>query len=1101
MGSDWQIEDSPETRRNILFTAVVFTLFSAAGSALASLSHDALPCWPMAGFAIAILLVHGRHFWPSITIGAFFAYWIHYDLQLSCAGLAASDTLEAVTAAWFLGRFAGRIDFMSRSHTFYELTVSAACLLPGAILATGATLLCKITEPTDAPGILLTHLTSGWMGVVLLAPCLRALAQFIDSFETRSLRKEEPLSPAVGATAALVCGLVLMPVGSLMLVLFPLLLYFAIKGQRTTARVLAVVLCGVGIWNTARGLAPFQENSVNQTLLTLDFLLINVILAAYVLTNHRNITYWKHPAAVFLLGWALSGSLFYSFERNSRARDEAELRTTAEAKGKAIQLSLHAYEELLQSSASFVATYQNVRPEEWRNFAGGIADARGHRRDFGLGLADARFSVKFFETSGNDSLPKILPGQNLTDLKGYQRNPLAEGHTFVSRSTKEPAIVIVRPVYPKGSRAEALKSLHRDPLAWVFAVVPAKSIFGDREDAGLALAAHDGTKLTPEAVVFSNWQDYSPDPDNSRVYDLAGHPFTLAWKKGASFIIQHDTKLAWLSLVGFLLTILMTSLTIDLQSIGLNALAEAEEKSKLLNENRQRFELAVRGSSDGLWDWNLLTNSVYFSPRWMEQVGYKENELPYRIETFFVSLVHPDDRRRVRDALNRHLKERVPYSIEYRMRTKSGEYRWFLARGQGIWSDSGVPTRIAGSNTDITDRKANENILMLAKEEALKGARSKTDFLANMSHEIRTPMNSIVGMADLLLETKLSDEQRKYVTAQVRAGHHLLGLINDILDLSKIEAGGMQLEKIDFDLRDVVNRTVELISARAYEKGVSLHLHVDESVMTNAHADSLRIQQVLLNLLSNAVKFTPKDGRIDLRVTPDPELGPQQIRFSVKDTGIGVSEEFKARMFDRFSQADSSITRRFGGTGLGLSISKRLVDLLGGHFAVESELGKGSDFYFVIPLEAGQIVNRPAPKADTTPLAPLTEDLNILLIDDAEENRLLVKAYFKKTPNFHLEMAENGQVGLEKFMAGHFDVVLMDMQMPVMDGYTATRAIRKWEAESGRPRTTIVALTANAFKEEETRSLEAGCDVHATKPISKSVLIGLITRLHQGKAA
>ncbi len=289
------------------------------------------------------------------------------------------------------------------------------------------------------------------------------------------------------------------------------------------------------------------------------------------------------------------------------------------------------------------------------------------------------------------------------------------------------------------------------------------------------------------------------------------------------------------------------------------------------------------------------------------------------------------------------------------------------------------------------------------------------------------------------------------------------------------------------------------MKARAYEKSVVLSPVICTDFPLHVNADSLRIQQVLLNLLSNAIKFTPAGGVVTLRAFVAGGKYDGYCCFSVSDTGIGLNEEFKKRLFERFNQADTSITRKYGGTGLGLSISRQLVDLMHGVMEVESEVGKGSVFSFYLPLERAhmspeQIANEEKEKKSNVRVLR-KQEAKILLVDDAEENRVLIQAYLKKFPQYQLEFAENGQIGLEKFKTGNFDIVLMDMQMPVMDGSTATREIRKWEKENNRIPAKVIALTANAFKEEEMRSMDAGCDLHVTKPISKATLLDVIAKL------
>ena len=478
----------------------------------------------------------------------------------------------------------------------------------------------------------------------------------------------------------------------------------------------------------------------------------------------------------------------------------------------------------------------------------------------------------------------------------------------------------------------------------------------------------------------------------------------------------------------------------------------------------------------GRWTWDVGTGEVEWSDEVYRIFGLDPKSFTPHIDSILaLSARWPEDQARGQELVRKAMESREQGSYDQKFLRPDGTTGYYHSTFQGEYDDHGELRRIRGAVLDITERKR-------AVEQAEAASKTKSAFLANMSHEIRTPLNGLVGMLQLLDTTSIDSEQKEYVDNALLSSKRLTNLLGDILDLSRIEAGKMPLANLPFNFRDTMNALVELFKPAVADKGLELDVRLDPDIPETLVGDQTRLQQVLTNLIGNAIKFTDQGG-IDVRVHSLSPIRTDESRllFSVSDTGIGFSEDLLDELFSPFTQAETTITRKFQGAGLGLSITKRLVDLMGGNMAVASEENKGTAFHFSLSLKRDDAEGHPLPVQEEH---AVSVRLNLLVVEDDRISALATTGMLKQLGH-KAYTATDGAQALDMLKQGSYDLVLMDIQLPDMDGVEVTRAIREGEAGEGLANIPIVAMTAYAMVGDRERFLQSGMDGYLGKPVDR----------------
>ncbi|MHC1752442.1 PAS domain S-box protein [Humidesulfovibrio sp.] len=528
---------------------------------------------------------------------------------------------------------------------------------------------------------------------------------------------------------------------------------------------------------------------------------------------------------------------------------------------------------------------------------------------------------------------------------------------------------------------------------------------------------------------------------------------------------------------------------------------QSEEKyyKRALMESEQHFRTLANNGQALIWTAGLDKLCDSFNEPWLRFTG---RPLEKELGNGWVEGVHPDDLERCLEVYSQAFDRREPFSMEYRLRHVSGEHRWIVDQGTPRFDSNGAFMGYIGHCLDINEGKQTVEELRKAKNAAETANKTKNEFLANMSHEIRTPLNGILGMLQLLSTTRLDAEQQRFMLAAVQSSKRLTRLLSDILDFSRIEAGMLAIQQAEFQVDTVRDSVLELFALTAQGKGLSLKVELAPDVPPVLKGDEARLLQILFNLIGNALKFTRQgEVRLDMSLLPFGTNSHRHVLFLISDTGIGISDELLASIFEPFTQAEGSFTRRFQGAGLGLAIVRRLVGLLGGALCVDNG-GQGTQMALSLPfglpmqVPAEPVTTEPAQLEQAAPDQPgrSAGRLRVLLVED-EEVSLMAAEHMLLKAGHTVAVARNGEQALPLIAAQDFDLVVMDVQMPVLDGVETTRIIRAWKELGHKARVPIIAMTAYSMAGDKERFLAAGMDDYTSKPVDMAELGKVIERV------
>ncbi len=1053
-----------QTALGIAGLAAAYLAAGWAGLLLVPHEGHGLPIWPAAGIAIAGLMLLGRNLWPGIWIGAFAVNLVGNEAafmpgttvpvpatmvtqMVAALVLATAAAVQAIMAAWLIDRLLGTPIALKNFADVAKLIVLAG---PVACIASAPVGIGLLWYWGSMPGPALLQGWMMWWGGDLLG----------------------------------------------ILIVLPIAL-----------------------------IAPWHTPKVFWKGAPITPLTLSMVLGLFALV------------AVTLTAWAVTKQIIY--DRNltafSAMTDDSEV---------ALRHRIEIYRRSLDGGAAVVDATDHVTREDWLNFIDMInvetlpgingigfikpvdrneeaafleessADGAPPFAVHPVGTNDDLFVIKYLEPIAVNAKALGLDisfEENRREAAEISRDTgearITKRITLVQDEAQTPGFLLLQPVYLRGVPLSSVDARREAFRGWVFApFIASRFIEGltSSQDELFTVKIYDGSIIDPEEQIFGGERRQDASFTISRTIPVEGQNWTLVWESTPTFETNVKTNepaivlgggIALILCFGGLLRSYARREAVISAEVKQKTLAQ-EEALAALSESEHRFSDLARLSPAGIIRTDEFGFCIYANDSWLTIAGLDPANA---MGSGWISAIHAEDRAQFHcewlDAIDRQSEHRATFRFVH----QDGTSRWADMMTRPEMTETGQARGFIAVALDVTESMELQSNLQAARRQAEAAVEAKSSFLANMSHEIRTPMNGVLGFTNLLLDSELSEEQQRQTQLIADSGRTMMRLLNDILDLSKADAGQMIMACEPINIRDVITGTITLMAALADSKGVALQGEIDDEVPMMIRGDELRIRQILMNLLGNALKFTSV-GRVTLRARLEPGKSDRMV-LEIEDTGIGIAKERQRAIFDEFEQADLTIARDHGGTGLGLAISRKLTQLMGGEMQVESVLGIGSVFRIHLPIVAfqddqpqGERRFHPAREQRRAPRIPRC--CRILLVEDHDINQILMKDMLHRL-GMDVEIAENGAIAVDQvtasIQANHpFDLVLMDMNMPVMNGIEATCAIRSQGIEAcDLP---IVALTANAFAEDVGNCLAAGMQAHLTKPINSQKLEEAVTR-------